>query len=448
MATVSSGPSKNSPSNGSVPAISSNLIEPKGDENHSEALNTVKGKEKSPLTLPEKYFTSRYASEIQRITATLGETRGGSKIFEKKGMSYILPSNWTQLVEEHNLWLLAEKCMEVTGHRHIYAEETLTLDVSSRESDSRFIDGLLISMEDKSISKTNWGTTSEMEKGRLEGQTRKAIAFSAASEVSWSLMKQSKASVSPTLNYTDSLYKRLSVMIGTKSHHQDVGMWLVKLFHSAQAKLMQKLEEKISDHVLSFDEVWSEVGDIKKDLGGKPKLDKSGKPKRYHPGKPDFPGMDKTEVFHIKDGTNLLWAQVEDLRKKWSAIQTGHEYDCLLSMIRKVYQAQVKCVKSVKGLADSRIEALGLPRTAPKSAISNRKAQRIATGDYKPMFGQHELDIIIVNSQLDLFESNRDFIQKAYGSNKPNLMTAIEKELAEANALKKKLLTKAAVKAT
>jgi len=117
-------------------------------------------------------------------------------------------------------------------------------------------------------------------------------------------------------------------------------------------------------------------------------------------------------------------------------------------MIRKVYQAQVKCVKSVKGLADSRIEALGLPRTAPKSAISNRKAQRIATGDYKPMFGQHELDIIIVNSQLDLFESNRDFIQKAYGSNKPNLMAAIEKELAEANALKKKLLTKAAVKAT
>lgn len=363
--------------------------------------------EPSPLRKEEKppskeFFTGRYASEVFRIESSLGETRAGAKMFESNKGLTIVPQNWKQMVEENNLWLLAEKCMEILNVTHVLDEESVAIQVSSRQDANRFVDGLLISMQEKTIHQSNWATTSEIEKGRLEGTVRRAMHLSATSRVPWNLVRHSKSAVTPNLNYTDSLYLRLTSMIETKSHHQKIGLWITKLYNSAQVKLAKECSQKITDYVLAFDEVWASIGDTKKGADGRVKTDKAGNPKRYHPSKPDFNGMEKTEVIYLKDSLSDTWGSVSVIKELWQGNGDPSKYQHYLTSMRKIYAAQVKSVKSVKALADSRIESLGLPKTAPKSAISNRKAQRIATNDYNPVYTIQNLRLISTSSDIDL----------------------------------------------
>jgi len=316
--------------------------------------------------------------------------------------SMVLPQNWRQMTEESNLWLLAEKCMEILGIRHAYVEAPVAIEVSQRQDHLRFIDGLLISLQESVITQSNWATTSELEKGRMEGTIRRAMQIASREQIPWGLMKHHKSNVSPTLNYTDSLYLRVTSIIQTRTHHQKIGTWLTKLYNSAQLRLARENNEKISDYVISFDEAWASIGDTKKDSAGRVKLDKAGNPRRYHPSKPDFSGMEKTEVILMKEDLSDLWQSIDALRSLWNDNTKPANYAHYMRAARQLYNSQVKATKSVKALADARIEALGLPRTAPKAAISNRKAQRIATGDYDPVFRRRDLRVISVTSTLEM----------------------------------------------
>jgi hypothetical protein len=413
-----------------------------GDEAKAQS-SLDKGKRKAgepDLSSPEKYNTERYATEVHRIEMSLGKTRGSAKMFEPTtNNSMVLPQNWMTLIEENNLWLMAEKCMEILGIRHTLDENPLQLDVSTKNDNSRFIDGLLLSLQEKTISQNNWATTSEIEKGRMEGNVRRAMHLASQNRVPWALMKHQKSGVSAGLNYTDTLYLRLTAMVQTKTHHQKVGMWLTKLYNSAQIKLSRECKQPITDYVLSFDEVWTSIGDTKKDAAGRVKLDKAGNPKRYHPSKPDFNGMERTEVLYLKNNLSELWSSVDALRNLWAACELPSAFGHYAASLRKVYNAQVKSVKAAKALADTRIEALGLPRTAPKAAISNRKAQRIATNDYNPVYGNRELLLISTQANIDVINILSEQNEILGGWTESNPRSEIEGRLAGLLQFKREL---------
>jgi len=353
----------------------------------------------------------------------------------------VVPQNWSQMVEENNLWLLAERCMEILNITHILDENTIVIDVQQRKDTNRFIDGLLLSTQEDTISQSNWATTSDIEKGRMEGSVRRAMHMASINHIPWALVKHSKSSVTPVLNYTDSLYLRLASIIQTKTHHQKISMWLTKLYNSAMVKLAKACKQPITDYVLSFDEVWASIGDTKKDAGGRVKLDKAGNPKRYHPSKPDFNGMEKAESLLLKNSLSDVWESIAVLRHLWQANTEPNKYAHYTAAMRAMYSTQVKSVKAVKALADSRIEALGLPRTAPKAAISNRKAQRIATGDYKPVYGTHELNLVSTSAELEMYKSLLELNNNTGDWSEANPRADVESRISVLTLQKKALIS-------
>jgi len=409
-------------------------VSPNGSRTHDKG--------KAPSAHVEEYFTAKFESELHRVKQSLGEVRGGAKLFERRGKQIVLPSNWQQMVEQNNIWLLAERCMEINGFTHVYDESSVSIDVSQKNSDARFCDGLLLATAESNISQTNWATTSEIERGRLEGTVRRAVHAAARSKVPWNLMRQAKAPVVATLTYVDTLYLRLSSMFKTQTYHQTVAMFVTKLFNAAMFKIADKESYDIREFVLSFDEVWTQLGDIKKDSSGRPKMDRSGNPKRYHPSRPDFNGMEKTEVLYIKEQLSVIWEGVNDVRQQWREIDDPSNYAHCVALLRKLYNAQVKSVKGVKALADERVSALGLPKNTTKTAIANRKAQRIATDDYKPVFAQTDLRVIGVSAQLEFYSSMDKYFDEIGLSDKEEIRSNVRSLAAEAATLRQKLLSR------
>jgi hypothetical protein len=234
--------------------------------------------------------------------------------------------------------------------------------------------------------------------------------------------KQAKANVSAVLNYTDSLYLRVVPVIQDKNYAKKISAWIMNIYHSAQQVIARKSDTKPSKICLSFDEVWTNLGDIKRDAGRRIKYDKSGNPKRYHPSLPDSAGMERSEVQYAKLHLKPLWSELDSFRLQWEeACQTPDRYAASIKALQGLYQSQLSASKGIKSLADSRIEALGVPRTSAKAVISSKKAQKIATGTYDQKYSEKDILIVATRAEVDLYKVRSRFYNDLDGESQKAL---------------------------
>jgi hypothetical protein len=351
----------------------------------------------------------RFESEVERIKATLSETREGATMFETTKQKVCLPRNWTQLVETHNLFLVADQCIRILGYERINDEAEWSDNMSQNADFTSLVDGLLYSLTEISVNKSNFATTSKLEIGRIEGQTRRALTMCAKAGMPYKWTRQAKAPCVATGSATDTLYKAILPNINSRHYAIKICAWVVRLYNAAQGQLVSNVTFDISDFNLSFDEVWTRIGDIKKDNAGRIKYDKAGNPKRYHPSIPDFGGMSKDEVIACKQYFGPSWSTVQSVRSAWADLSDKpKEYENMVKFLQGTYSHLVKAAKSVKAYADARVEALGLPRTAAKATITSRINQRKAEEKYEPKYTLRELAIIARTSISDIVRSGGD----------------------------------------
>jgi len=352
--------------------------------------------------------TSRFDREVDRIRATLNETREGSKMFDVKDKKVCLPRNWNQLVEVDNFFLVADKCISMLAYDTMFDEQDFTDSLSGNTDFRVFVDGLLFSLTETGIDKSNFSTTSKLEQGRIEGQTRRAVACCSSEGIPFKWTKQAKANVLVTGTQTDSLYRTILPNINSRNYNIRIGLWFVRLFSAAQAQLGRGASHNISNMGLSFDEVWTRIGDIKKDTAGKVKYDKSGNPKRYHPKVPDFGGMQKDEIIASKQLFGKSWKLLQEVRDQWPELEKNTStYENGIKLLQSIYASQTKSTKTARAYVDARIEGLGLPRTATKAAIANRINQRKATENYEPKFGIPELANTAKSCYMEILHNSK-----------------------------------------
>lgn len=342
------------------------------------------------------YYLSSWKDKIAKVHASLGETRQGAQMFEETDKKICLPRNWEQLVESSTLFLVMEKSMSIIGVDRVFDEHDWVDNIVTTTDLSLFLDGCAVSLEEHQLTKDNFSSSSKLELGRLEGQHRRAIVKLSQNKLpmKWTQFGKFKADASCTP--ADSFYKVIKPCINSRGYSDKIASLATRLFTRAQAVLSKdKLcEFKISRHILSFDEAWNMMGEIKKDAAGKVKYDKSGRARRYHPELPKFSGMTKDELIYVKVNWANNWSNLNQLTDLWKAVDNSTKYNACVRLMQRLYASRLKAVKSVKAYADSRLEGLGVPRNAAKPMIASRINQRVAAGTYEPKFTKVELEVV------------------------------------------------------
>jgi hypothetical protein len=183
-------------------------------------------------------------------------------------------------------------------------------------------------------------------------------------------------------------------------------MLMEDLYESALTNNLEALSPM--KYLLSCDEIWSRIGDLRKDpTTGQNKLSKDGKVTlRFHSQKPDsVPGMTKEEEIASKVLFQNTWDQVGILRDHWSEISSSPKmYKDACELLHAIHSTQVKASKQVRNLCQARIEKLGLPKGASKNAIALRysSAERDGTLDKKSVFGIPQLTDIANKSKREI----------------------------------------------
>lgn len=220
------------------------------------------------------------------------------------------------------------------------------------------------------------------------------------------LTKQGKAkSVTISGDNTDSMVRMIAPNINDRNYNLKAASFVTKVFSAAlgaSVKTVSKIDyRKI---FLSFDEVWSSMGEIKRSTDGRTKNGPNGEPKRYHPSLPDYSGMNKAEVAASKEAFGPLWYPIQEIREIFPTVSQVSVYLKLIQILKKLYALQVKSSKAVKRLADSRLESIGISRNATKSAISSKIKQLEANGTYKPIFTEDKLKELAKADITELYE--------------------------------------------
>lgn len=350
----------------------------------------LKSKEEKIQTLIDNVIAS-WDSRVATLKQGLKAKEVGAHAFELKKVGNIttmfVPPNFYTIAETNNLFAIMFKSCLICNYDIALMPEgefdgTITDSAECRD----YISGLMLSLEENTISKTNLATTSYIEQGRLEGQFRRALTVCSNLHIPFKWSKYAKYEGVASNDTNDTLFKKIQPMIHHKDLSSKIALLFVKLFSRAQttlAKSIPKVDPK--KLCLSFDEVWSLIGDIQKDKSGRPKRSKSGEIKRYHPSLPNFSGMDKTEVIFCKTQLSPVWDQINEVRNSWDTASTNPGmYNLYIKTLQSLYKAQVKAVKSVKAYVDKRIRELGLPTTSPKTVIMGRIAQRKGLNTYEP----------------------------------------------------------------
>jgi hypothetical protein len=279
----------------------------------------LKSKEGELQTLINKVITS-WETRIATLKQGLQAKELGAHAFELKKVDGVttlyVPPNFYTLAEANDLFAIMFRSCLICNYDIATMPEGEFDGTISDSADARdYISGLMLSLEENTLSKTNFASTSYMEQGRLEGQFRRALSVCSNLHIPFKWSKYAKFTGVSSNDTNDTLFKKIQPMI----HHRDlstkIALLFVKLFTRAQTVLASTIQNvEPSKLCLSFDEAWSLIGDIQKDKSGRPKRSKSGEIKRYHPSLPNFNGMDKTEVIYCKNILSPVWDQVTDMR--------------------------------------------------------------------------------------------------------------------------------------
>lgn len=350
----------------------------------------LKSKEGELQTLINKVITS-WDTRIATLKQGLQAKEVGAHAFELKKVEGVttlfMPSNFYTLAEANDLFAIMFKtCLICNYDIAIMPEGEFDGTISDSADAREYISGLMLSLEENTISKTNFSSTSYVEQGRLEGQFRRALTVCSNLHIPFKWSKYARYDGISSNDTNDTLFKRIQPMIHHRELSTKIALLFVKLFTRAQNALASTITNiNPSKLCLSFDEAWSMTGDIQKDKSGRPKRSKSGEIKRYHPSLPNFNGMDKTEVIYCKNILSPIWDQVTDIRNSWdTCTKDPGMYNLYIKSLGALYKAQVKAVKQVKAYVDKRVRELGLPSTSPKTVIMGRIAQRKGLNTYEP----------------------------------------------------------------
>lgn len=350
----------------------------------------LKSKDEELQTLINKVITS-WDTRIATLKQGLQAKEVGAHAFELKKTNGVetlfVPPNFYTTAEGNDLFAIMFKCCLICNYDITELPEgEFDGSIADSAEAREYISGLMLSLEENTVSKTNFATTSYVEQGRLEGQFRRALTVCSNLHIPFKWSKFAKYEGVASNDTNDTLFKKIQPMIRHRDLSTKIALLFVKLFTRAQAVLGKTVKNVDPTKLcLSFDEVWALIGDIQKDKSGRPKRSKSGEIKRYHPSLPNFNGMDKTEVIYCKNILSPVWDQVTDIRNSWErCTQDPGMYTLYIKSLGALYKAQVKAVKQVKAYVDKRVRELGLPSTSPKSVIMGRIAQRKGLNTYEP----------------------------------------------------------------
>jgi hypothetical protein len=361
------------------------------------------------IRLDDDKLDSMFYEKVEAYKKGLKEEVKSSEVFSQYSerqedgtyRTYTLvPGNFYELAENSDFWLAMHKCMTMTGSPPRPMPEVL---ISPTESESvewkKFTAGLLISLGENTINKTNYRTKSSLERARLLGQYRRVISLCSTLKVPIHYTKHGKYDISVSQGPADPLWK----MIDQCLHHRDrlYANTFCRLYTSAQSCLARETDIDTENFVMTFQEAWHAVSDNMKTPSGEIKRNKDGSKKKFQPSRPRFAGMTREEtekskvifgdLLSAKEGYNSLWSYI---------IKDQRMYVNAFKDLRNLYVSQCSAVSAVRGLAFARVESLGLRPNAPKSQISNRISQRKASENYLPVFSIEDLKEIAENASL------------------------------------------------
>jgi len=349
---------------------------------------------------------------IARTKLALGEVREGAKMFEcdagKKVA--IVPFNWETMVESYELWAIVEKSLSILGWKKVYDEASFAGQITDNTIFKNYCAGLLLSLEEAVVNLTNFSTTSDIEKGRHEGQARRVQSLCGSLGVSMTYTRPGKTWCTVTGGPNDTMVRAIQPNISDRNYNAKAALWITKIFTAAQAQKAKSVVVKDSDFALSFDELWAMTGDIKRGPNGVAKHNRSGQVQRYHPGVPKYTGMTKEEEIAAKTGYDLLKDALAELRVAYGNRdpRSGKEYMNIVQAMKCLYSAQVQANKGVKALCDARLESLRVNKGANKAAVLSKINQAKAAGEYKPVFDEGMLVSVIVKATKQLVTSSEE----------------------------------------
>lgn len=338
---------------------------------------------------------NHWKTRVDSLKKTIEAKSSGIHSFEVttiKGIPTLAaPSNFYTLAESNDFFAIMLKCCLVLNYDILLLEDSIFNGTIADNKDTvDYLSGLILSLEETTLSLTNYSSASLLEQGRLEGQFRRALWMCSNLGLPFKWTKFSRYEGLASSGTNDTLYLRLLPIISDRDMASKVMLCFVKLYTRAQNALARSIKNiKQSDFCLSFDQVWNMIGDIQKDKSGRKKRSKTGEFKRYHPSLPSFNGMDKTEIYFCKEIFNPIWNQVTLIRESWeTSYESPGMYSLYIRTLQSIYRAEVKAVKQVKAYVDQRVRNLGLQPTAPKQAIMSRIAQHKASNTYDPVFDE------------------------------------------------------------
>lgn len=372
------------------------------------AVRLTKDKPDDVLELINKAI-AHWTQRVDTLNKTTRAKSSGNQTFDIatiKGVpTLIAPSNFYTLAESSDFFAIMLKCCLVLNYDILPLEDSyFNGTIADNKDTANFLSGLILSLEEKTLSLTNYSSVSMLEQGRLEGQFRRALYLCSSLGIpfKWTRFNRYEGIASNSTN--DTLYLRLLPAISDRDWASKVMLCFVKLYTRAQNALAATIKNiSQSDFVLSFDQVWNMIGDIQKDKSGRKKRNKTGEFKRYHPSLPSFNGMDKTEIYFCKEVYSPIWNQVTQIRDSWKNVNDSPGmYSLYIKTLQSLYKAEVKAAKQVKAYIDQRVRNLGLQPTAPKQAIMGRIAQHKASNTYDPVFTEKKAKDILMQCMLEL----------------------------------------------
>jgi hypothetical protein len=380
--------------------INETMVEEKTVPSATVAIRIKEGASPETLLLIEK-ATSHWNSRVDSLKRTIEAKSVGIHAFEvvtKDGVPTLAaPSNFYTLAESNDFFAIMLKCCLVLNYNILLLEDSVfNGSIADNKDTVDYLSGLILSLEETTMSLTNYSSASLLEQGRLEGQFRRALYLCSSLGLPFKWTKFNRYEGLASNGTNDTLYLRLLPIISDRDWASKIMLCFVKLYTRAQNALARSIKNiKQSDFCLSFDQVWNLIGDIQKDKSGRKKRSKTGEFKRYHPSLPSFNGMDKTEVYFCKEVFNPIWNQVTNIRNSWeTSYSSPGMYSLYIKTLQSIYKAEVKAVKQVKAYVDQRVRNLGLQPTAPKQAIMGRIAQHKASETYDPVFTKEKASSI------------------------------------------------------
>jgi hypothetical protein len=325
--------------------------------------------------LPEEIIIDtkqRLDRRFEKASASLAVTRKSMKMFDLAKGVFCAPSNWEDLSVNNDLVALFNRMIIDCKVQIVLSEEHSDLQLRDSRDFDLFLNAITFALEEGGLRNTNFQSTSIIEQIRVCACLRRARGVCTALHLPWHMSKWSHAPQNISDKPGDYIFEMIVAQFFDKTLGKTVAQAFCKLFTKYCIKASPDAKSvQLGDLALPFEEVWSNLGMIKRDVNGNAKRTKDNKFKRYHPTVPRVPWMLSLDVAACKEIWREPALQLQKIKASWS-FESVKDYLCCITELKALYEAQVQISKRCKTELDARLERLGCGRSVTKKVFIHK----------------------------------------------------------------------------